>query len=457
MEPYARKFLFISILITSFVSPFMGSSVNLALPQISHEFKLNALIMSWVGMSYLLASAATMIPLGKWADVQGRKQIFVLGSGLFGVSSLLCAFSPTTTILLGARIIQGIAAAMIFATNMAILTEIYPAQQRGRAIGLNVTSVYLGLSLAPVISGFMIKALGWRSIFIFSAIPMLLVSIFTHLWVKHEWKEKSLSKFDTRGSVIFIVSISLLMYGFSELPEALPTILTIMGLLGLGIFIRYCQHNTNSVFEVHLFTTNRLFAFANLAALINYATTFAITFILSLFFQYGKGFSPSKTGLILLIQPGIMATIAWFSGRLSDKYDPRWLASTGMLIIIIGLGLLIPVNLSTPLTYIVIVLGIIGLGFGIFTSPNTNSIMGSVDKKLLGLASATAGSMRLIGQMLSMGIATMILHVFFGKVALGENNVPQLVNAQQIIFAVFIALGVIGLYASLVRPKKQFC
>lgn len=454
MDKKTRSLLLIFILITSFVNPFMGSAVNLALPHISRHLGLNAVQMSWVAMSFILASAVMMVPFGKWADLRGRKRIFVVGSAIFGLSSLVCALSPNWQILLTARAIQGIGGAMMFATNMAILTDIYPPQERGRAIGTNVTAVYLGLSLAPVISGFMIREWGWQSIFYFTAFPILFVSFLTAILVGREWKDENAGHFDWQGAWLYVVSFSVLMYGFSHLPGWVPGFFTFFGLFGMFWFAKSELRKENPVFDVRLLKTNRRFAFSNLAALINYAMTFAITFMLSLYLQYMKGLSPREAGLILVMQPGMMAMVAWFSGRLSDRYDSRWLSSAGMALITVGLIALIPLGAHSSLVYISLVLAFIGLGFGLFSSPNTNAVMSSVPRKLLGTASATVGTMRLTGQMISMGIATLLLHLFIGKESLA-NHLDQFIAAQRVAFIIFVVLGIVGVWASLVRGEAN--
>lgn len=441
------------ILVTSFVNPFMGSAVNLALPNISQEFGLNAMGMSWVAMAFLLASAVFMVPMGRLSDMFGRRKVFVLGNMVFALSTLTCAISPGGPVLILARLVQGIGGAMMFATNMAIVADIFPPGERGRAIGVNITAVYLGLALAPFLGGMLINAAGWRSIFYLTAIPVAAVAFLTHVLVKTEWKHPIRGGFDYAGAVTYVVAMSALMYGFSRLPGMWHTILTIGGLAGLVCFVRIERRTASPVFDVGLFISNRTFAFSNLSALINYAITFAVTFMLSLYLQYVKGLNPRDAGLVLVLQPALMALVASFSGRLSDRYDPRILASAGMAVITLGLAGLVPVGPETSKAYIMLVLGWMGIGFGLFSSPNTNAIMGSVEKNHLGLASATVGTMRLTGQMLSMGIATLVVHLFIGQSPLHAGNLNAFLQAQKVLFLVFVVLGIAGTVTSLAGAK----
>lgn len=445
----------ILVMFTSFITPFIGSAINLALPMIAYEFGLNAITMSWVTMAFLLSSAVFLVPLGKLADIFGRKRVFLTGNVVLALASLLAVFAPNGATLIALRVVQGIGSAMMFATGIALITSVFPPNARGRAIGMNVTAVYVGLSAAPVLGGLMIDALGWRSLFYIPAllgIPAVIAAILT---IKGEWAEAKGEKFDMLGSGIFIVSMCALMYGFSKLPSTVAIALTVVGLLGLALFVKLQMKLEYPVFNVSLFRVNRLFALSNLAALINYATTFAITFVLSLYLQYIKGLSAREAGLLLVIQPLVMAVIASWSGRLSDKHDPRILASAGMGVIAVGLALLIPISNETAVSYIGVVLGLLGLGFGMFSSPNTNAIMGSVEKRYIGLASGTVATMRLVGQMLSMGIATMVIHVFIGTGTINASNHKQFILSASVTFAIFVALSVLGVWASLARGGKN--
>ena len=450
-----KRLILLSIVITSFINPFLGAAINIALPAISAEFSLGAVGMSWVSMAFLLSSAVFLVPLGKLADIRGRKRIFFIGNLIIAASSILCALSPSGTLLIAFRVIQGIGSAMVFGTGIAIITSVYPPGERGKAIGITVTSVYIGLSLAPFLGGMLTQYLGWRSIF-YATIPFELMVLWI-IWryIKEEWADARGEKFDWPGSIIYLFSMSAFMFGFSKLPETSAIILAAAGLFGLVGFVVLEMKVKFPVFNVRLLASNRLFAFSNLAALINYATTFAITFLLSLYLQFILGLSPRDAGMILITQPVLMAIVASISGKLSDRYDPRILASAGMGIISGGLIMLSFLTADSSLSYLVVILAIVGFGFGMFSSPNTNAIMGSVDKKYLGIASATVGTMRLTGQMMSMGIATLILQLFIGNSPISLQNSAEFLASMRTTFVVFVVLCIVGLFASLARGKSN--
>ena len=454
-EGYSKNILLTVIILTSFISPFLSTAVNIALPDIGKEFSMNAITMSWVTMSILLASAIFMVPFGKAADILGRKKIFQYGNIITTIATIGCVLSTSTAMLIVFRIIQGIGSAMTFGTGMAIVTSAFPPKERGKAIGISVTAVYLGLSVAPFFGGVLTHAFGWRSIFI-ATIPIgLTVILLTHYTIKTEWAEARNEKFDFIGSIIYIIAMSSFMYGFSKLPDKTAIIITGGGIAGIILFIWLEIKSIFPVLDIHLFRTNKIFAFSNLAALINYAATFAITFILSLYLQYIKGLDPRGAGSILITQPLMMMIFASVSGRMSDKYDPGILSSIGMSIIVIGLILLSLLTVTTTNTFIITSLAILGVGFGIFSSPNTNSIMSSLEKRFLGIASATVSTMRLTGQMMSMGIATMIVHVFIGEADIIPANYPMFMKSVKITFLLFSVLCFLGVFASMARGKHQ--
>jgi len=275
------------------------------------------------------------------------------------------------------------------------------------------------------------------------------------LKVKSEWADSKGEKFDFKSSVIYVVSILLLMYGLSKLPESSAFIMVAAGIILFFVFIKIETKNENPVLDITLFTENKVFAFSNIAALINYAATFAITFVLSLYLQYAKGLKPGEAGLVLITQPAVMAFVAIVIGRITDKHDSRILASLGMAVIVVGLSLLYFLKTDTSNYYLIFCLAFIGAGFGLFTTPNTNAVMSSVESKKYGIASAILGSMRLMGQMISMAVAAMIINIFIGKNIISDDNIDLFMDGAKSIFLIFVALCFIGVFASLARGKTN--
>jgi MFS family permease len=337
---------------------------------------------------------------------------------------------------------------MIFVTALAIITSVFPPKERGRAIGINVAAVYTGMSLGPVLGGIITQYLGWRSLFALM-IPFGILVLFLVYWkLKAEWIESAGEKFDYIGSVFYSIGLLFIMYGFSEINQIIGVAILVLGIIAMIVFFRWEMKVESPVFDVRLFTQNITFTLSSFAALINYSATFAVGLLLSYYLQYIKGLDPQSAGLILVAQPIIMVIVAPLAGRMSDKYDARLLATSGMAIVTLGLFSFIFLNPGTSILTIVISLAVLGLGFGLFSSPNTNVIMGSVQKRFYGVASATVSTMRLIGQTMSMGIATLVFAVMIGRVQISPEQYSSLLSSIQTCFIVFTAICLVGIYAS---------
>ena len=448
-----RSILLLATMSSHFLNPFMGSAVNIALKQIGTDFSMSAVGLSWVTMSYLLSGAVFLVPFGKIGDMIGRRKIFLFGTLLFAITTLLCGFSTDASSLIIFRLLQGISSAMMISTNMALIISAFPPEERGKVIGLNVTSVYVGSSVAPVIGGLLTDSMGWRSIFYINGIAALCIAWLIIWKIQKEMPNPIKERFDFKGSLIYMLSISALMYGFSKLPSPHAIALTIAGVLGLLLFMRSQLKTETPMLNMRLFSQNRVFALSNLSALINYAATFAISFMLSLYLQYAKGMEAREAGMILIAQPTLMAIVASFSGRLSDKMNPRILAALGMGISTIGLFILSFISQETSIGYIIFGLIVLGFGFGLFSSPNTNVVMSSVDKKIYGTASAILATMRSTGMMFSMAIAALSMHLFLGNAKINIQNVPDFISSTKVVFVIFTLLCFVGVFLSLIKKK----
>ena len=441
--------------LTAFLTPFMASSINIALPAIERDFHIDAVLLAWVATSFLLPAAVFLLPFGRLADIHGRKRIFGWGIATYTAASFLCGLSPSIMSLITFRVLQGVAGAMIFATGVAMLTSVFPVGERGRVLGLNVAAVYLGLSLGPPLGGLLTQSLGWRSLFLLN-VPLGVIILALVLWsLKADWAEARGERFDLLGTLLYSLSLTMIMYGVPLLTARTGSWLVVLGLLGLVAFFRWEQRVEHPVLDVNLLRGNAVFTFSNLAALINYSATFAVTFLLSLYLQYTKGLGPRDAGLILVSQPLVMAAFSPIAGRLSDRIEPRTVASLGMAFTVLGLVLLAFLGEGTPLAFIVATLVILGFGFALFSSPNTNAVMSSVDRRLYGVASATLGTMRLSGQMLSMGIAMLVFALYVGRVRIGAANPASFLYSLKVAFAIFAILCFFGIFASLARGRLK--
>jgi EmrB/QacA subfamily drug resistance transporter len=446
-----RFIVLLTATLASFLTPFMSSAINLALPVIGEEFSLDAIALGWIATAFLLAAAMIIMPAGKLADIVGRKKLYSFGLGSYGAASLLCALAPSGVLLILFRVLQGFGAGLMYSTSLAILSSVFPPEKRGMALGIVAGATYLGLSVGPFVGGLLTHYLGWRSIFWTNA-PMALAALsLVVLGLKGEWAEARGESFDLAGSIVLAAALPLMIYGASRLPARPGILLFLSGLAGITAFFLLEARIRSPIFPVPLLGANRTFAFSSLAALINYSSTFAVTFLLSLYLQYIKSLAPQQAGAVLVAQPVMMALFSPLAGRLSDHIEVRVLASAGMALVTVGLAMLSFLGRQSRLWYIVASLIVLGCGYALFSSPNMNAIMSSVDKKLYGVASATVGTVRLMGQMLSMTIAVLIFSILIGQSQITPAVYAQFLNSLHAAFGVFALLCFGGIFASLVR------
>jgi MFS family permease len=315
--------------------------------------------------------------------------------------------------------------------------------------------VYFGLSAGPVLGGLLVEVLGWRGLFWVHAALSLLVVVLVVLRLRGDDRQPHNGGIDWWGTILWALGLALLLGGVSELPQPSGFGFLFAGLVLLVVFWLVESKIANPMLPITLFTQNRVFAFSSLASMISYSATFAVAFFLSLYLQVARGLAPGLTGLILIAQPLVQALFSPLTGRLSDRISPRLLASLGMALTAVGLGVLTLIDAQTPLVWVVAALFLLGIGFALFSSPNTNSVMGSVDKAYLGLASATLATVRTIGQMLSMGLALVLLSLILGKAAVTPETVPGFLAVQRWGFGISSVLCALGIPASLARGSTK--
>jgi EmrB/QacA subfamily drug resistance transporter len=441
--------------LSSFLTPFMGSSVNVALPAIAKEFSMTALSLGWVATSFILAATITLLPLGRLADIYGRRKFYLYGALIFTVASSLCILSPSQFFLISARALQGIGGAMIFSTGTAMLISAYPPEERGTIIGINTAAIYIGLTIGPFIGGLVTQHLGWRYIFLLTAILGLMIIFIVTALINEDWSGTNGEGFDFKGSLIYGIALFSIIYGLSQLPLWNAGFLIGTGVIFLALFIHQQMRSPFPLVDIHLFLNNKVFAFSNLAALINYCATFAITFLLSLYLQHIKMLTPSQTGITLVAAPVVQAILSPLAGKLSDRFEPQIISSIGMALTVTGLVPLIFLKSSTSIEYILLCLVLLGVGFALFSSPNVNATMSAVEKKFYGVASATLGTMRLIGQMSSMGITMLVFAVILGNHPISAANSFLLLKSTKLIFAILAVICCGGIFASLARGKMH--
>ena len=441
------------VLLNCFTTPMMLSAANVALPSIARDLNIHAVLLSWIPMAYLMASAMFVLIFGRLADMFGRKRVFIIGTISVIVTSLIAAFSVNGPMLIAARFFQGISAAMLYATQIAIVSSVFPPSKRGHAIGLTTSMIYLGLTCGPLFGGTLIDHFGWRSAFIFHIPFAIIVLCIAAMKVPGEWSSDEKGSFDITGAVIYSFSIVILCIGVSTLPHLASIAAIIIGLAGMVLFFYIARITTHPIFDVRLFFTNRIFTLSCLAAFVIYSATYANVVLISLYLQYLKGMTATTAGLIMMIQPMTMAVFSPLTGKLSDWVEPRVIATIGMVLTTGGLFMLALINGIDSLYYLIVALVITGLGFSLFSSPNSNAIMSAVEKRYYGSAAGSIATMRTLGQMNSMVLVTLVFALIIGQVEIQPENYADLQKSIQLCFTIATSLCVFGIIFSMVRGR----
>jgi len=412
---------------------------------------MTAVQLTWVATSFLLTSALLLVPFGWLGDTRGRKRVLVSGVATYVAGSALAGFAPTGSALIFARAVQGAGGSMLASTAVAILISAFAPGERGRVLGINAAALYAGLSLGPAVAGFVTQALGWRAVFLMN-VPLGLLLLVTALsGLPSQQTGGRAPHFDRAGFAFYAVFLLGTMYGLTLLPRWEGVAGMATGLASLALLVRTERRIPAPLIDVAMFRSNVTFALSNVAALLNYAGTFAATFLVSLYLQLVSGLTPRTAGLVLIAMPLMQAVLSPLAGRLSDRVEPRMLASAGMGFTVIALFVMSRFTLHTPVGAVVCALALLGIGVGFFSSPNTNAVMTSVESRRYGVASATLSTMRQVGMVLSMGAATVVINAIIGDIPVESAPLPLFVSAMRTTLVICTLACLAGIFASLAR------
>jgi len=454
-EPASRNATLLVVCAAHFLMPFMVSAVGVALPAIGREFNSTALQLGLVETIYVLSASIFLLAMGRLGDIHGRRRIFLIGIVIFTTAGGLLSQAWSIEAIIGLRFLQGMGGSMVMATAIAMVVSVFPPQERGKALGIAVASVYLGISCGPFLGGAVVTALGWRALFYLSVPLGAALFFITWLKLRGEWAEARGEPFDWVGSLVYAAAIFLLIGGASNLGRgSWAWLLAASGLAGIAVFLAVEARTAYPVLDVALLRGNRVFALSSLAALLNYAATFGVTFFLSLYLQFLKGLSAREAGAVLITQPVVQTLLSPFCGRLADRYPAERVATAGMALCAAGLGIAATIDAKTPIGLILVMLGFLGLGFALFSSPNTSVIMGSVEHRYLGVASGLVGTMRTLGMMTSMTIITVILSVLMGGHGVTPETHPMFLRSMHLSLLIFSGLCLAGIFCSLGRLRR---
>ena len=475
MKELTRSYMRIILLITcmgSMMAPLDSTIVSVSLPVMTHDLNMSSGSAIWIPTAYLVSLAVLLLTMGRLSDIKGRKNIFIAGFGVFVLGSLLCSLAQDGSQLILFRILQGVGAACISATSTAIITDTFPSKERGKALGLNAMAVYIGLSLGPALGGLLTGIAGWRSIFLINIPIGIVVILLAWRYVKDPAEIRTKEKLDIPGVLLFSVGLTSLLitltlgeqYGWGS-AGIIGLVLAAVVTLIAFVFVEH-KKGRAAMLDTSLITGNRLFAAANFSALLNYAAYFSVSFMMSYYMQEVLGYSIIYTGMVLLTMPLAMAVLSPISGWASDRIGSRFLSSTGMAIVALGLLFMSTLTTASSVLYISVGLLVLGIGMGIFSSPNTSAVMGCVERKRLGVASGTLSTMRFVGQAVSLTIMGAIMASvagpdFIASLTLGTANSAvasdAFVRGMDSVFLVGALIAVVGTLTSLARGKPEKC
>ena len=440
--------------VLSFFAVFAVNSVMVVIPTIAAEFHMNNIVQNWAIIIFLLVVAVLSVPAGQISGKYGLKKVTIISVVLFILISIANVLVTSSEQFLLCRLILGISLSFFNVTSMAMVVSAFRPEERGKALGITITGVYIALSLAPVLGGILNYHLGWRSVVLFGVPFLLVILALLFTKVDEEWITFGGIPLDVKGSVAYGIGMVLFIYGFTILNTSLGVILTVLGVIVLIIFGLIELREAHPVFDIRFFK-NRKFLSANFASLCAYLATFAVTTILNYHLQYIKGMDSQTAGIILLAAPLCQVILAPIAGRLSDKYVPQVLAAIGMSLGTISLLLFSFLNEATSIEFLIVSMIIYGIGFVLFSPPNTNVIMSSVPPKDTSVASAAVATMRTVGQAMSLGILTLVFAFVMGNVPIVEQYYPLLISSCQITCIICMVLCVASVFASLVGIKSE--
>jgi MFS family permease len=431
------------VLVLGSIGMFMGTLVTtvvaVALPVLGPALQLSYSEALWVQAAYVLTMSVFLIPVGRLADRHGLMRFYLIGLAIFAFFSVACSLAFSGPFLIAARGLQGAGAAFMAATSPALVTAVFPPEERGRGLGLNAMAGYVGLMAGPPIGGLIVGHASWRWIFLIN-VPLAIITLVNGWFLlgaerrdrasarERSTAEKSVegrpaapaaggtgpetgfgASLDWAGTVLLgLLLISLLVPLISVPFWGWQSPLT-LGLLAafvvfLVAFIVVESRARDPLLELDLVRKNRVFAAGTSATFLNYAAIYGVTTLTAVFLQIVQGYSPQQAGLILLIQPLFMVGLSPVFGRLSDSVGSRFLATAGMLLAAAGMVQLGILPTPCPQWRVLLALGMVGIGLAAFSAPNTSSVMGSVKRSELSLASGFLGTMRTTGQGVSIAL-----------------------------------------------------
>lgn len=453
-SPSARLTALLIVCIGSFLTPLSLSATMVAIPAIAADLKADAVYVSWIPSIFLLANLIALLPTGRLADAHGRKRMYLWGSLVFVIGTLLSGFAPNIETLLVFRVVQGVGAAMLFSTGMAIVSSVYKDVGRGAALGWVVGVVYLGLTCGPLLGGWLTDQFGWPSVFLFQ-VPLGLLGIVLGIAkMKGEWRSDDPQPLDVVGSLLMGAWVIALFTGLTLLPGLLGILLLLVALVLLWIFVRHTSQAPHPLVRFRIVWENKVYSRSLLASMFMWGGNYGLIFLLGLYLQYTGGMTPTEAGQMIMYQAIVMAVLAPLTGRISDRFSPRVLSAAGCLIVAMSLSAMLMLDSETPTAVLAVELMVLGLGFGLFSTPNSSRALGVVPEERMGIASALLNLARLKGQLLGTTSVTLLMGLLIGKVEITPMHYDAVGNALHYIILLSLLFALMAAYFSFTKNSS---
>lgn len=450
-----RRNLSVFTFIGAFILPLMSTMMNLAMVYIGDDFGVGSHDLGYINTMFLLGSVITMVPAARLASIHGMRKVFLLGLAIIVTTASLAALSPGFWFLIAMRFAIGAGASMMTVTSVAMLTYVYPPDRRGFAIGVNSTGVYIGLSLGPTCGGLISGSVGWRWAFVL-VVFLSLVALFFALRFRREVVPSPGEGMDWSGAALWGVSLFVLMFGLMNVTDGYGKVMIAVGIVMLALTVLHLSRASSPVLNLRLFRSPR-FSASCVAAFANYGASYSVSFFLSLYLQSIGALTAAEAGLLMLIQPLGQVLLTAKMGALQDRMrDKRILPFAGMLITLAGVSMFLFIGTDYSLPYVVLLMALVGVGLGVFASPNTTNIMSFAPPKLRGEASGVVAVVRQTGMILSMSIAMASIAVVMGSADnLGPDTYGEFVDVLKLAFGICAAMCAVGAACSLAGKRKE--
>lgn len=437
-----------------FINPMVGTMLNLALVAIGEDFQCSTHQLGWLTSVFFISSVMAMMPAAKLSDIYGKKRIFTTGILICSAGLVLSSLSRDIYMLYCFRAFTGFGTAMISCNSVSMISDVYKRRERGVALSINTACVYLGASLGPSIGGLVTDILGWRALFLI-ILPMMAAALLCICGFKHNITSTPGMRMDSKGSAVYAAAVLATMLGLISLPDLYAVGLIVVGAVVMVAFVRVEMSSENPVIDMRMFR-NGPFTRSLVALFLNYAASYCINFFLALYLQSIGAMTATQAGLVLMVQPVFQVVLTLGVGRYIDSLDYRILPTVGMGVLCAGLGMMMLLGEDINVPYTVLCLAVNGIGFGLFSSPNTTATMSYVDPKQYNEASGLIATLRQTGMMMSMGLATCLISLFMGSTAsLTPENYLLFMDVMKWAWVVCLAFGGIGMFFSWFRGSME--